>query len=591
MKSVLRSLPLAVVALTALSCITMAQPQGILDNDYQNEHPAKVWYFGENAGIDFRSGVATPLTDGALQSFEGCAAIADETGNLLFYTNGGSLPYQGNVWNANHQVMPNGNLAGAGGCNSSFQSSLILQHPKLSNLYYLFTTDCIENSSAGGLRYNIIDMNLAGGLGDVAVKGQYLGVPMNESLTAIRHENKRDWWIIAHRISTDSFYVYEFTPWGITGVLKQKIGPVTPIYAGTLKASTNGQKLCYSGLNWTALFDFDPGTGLITNYVNLQRPSYSNEFSPNCRLLYLATGVQKQLYQIDVLEDDPAGTAVLVGTTSSVGFGNLQRGPDGKIYCARFISSPYLGVINKPDYQGTQCNYVDNGFYLQGKMSKAGLPNFANVQIGECHQFPSEYLYNVNWQFYGQRITDNSASLGWTTLVDAKGYKLLQRQVGEAEWAAFYTEKSAIDLSGLQPETEYEYVLQPVYAPANGTYEIKHHYTAVDMGYGAVEAPDTDSNPEGNRLVIKTLNDVQFSVYPNPAREKAQVSFNLSQQPQTASVSIMDAKGHVIEQIEMEQATGYRQLDLALDQLSNGVYHITLKSGALYEVQKLVVMK
>jgi hypothetical protein len=55
-----------------------------------------VWYFGYNAGLNFNTGTPTPLTDGALSIWEGCATICDENGNLLFYTDGSS------IWNKNH---------------------------------------------------------------------------------------------------------------------------------------------------------------------------------------------------------------------------------------------------------------------------------------------------------------------------------------------------------------------------------------------------------------------------------------------------------------------------------------------------------
>jgi len=46
---------------------------------------ANVWYFGENAGIDFNSGVPVALTDGQLDTLEGCATISNGAGQLLFY--------------------------------------------------------------------------------------------------------------------------------------------------------------------------------------------------------------------------------------------------------------------------------------------------------------------------------------------------------------------------------------------------------------------------------------------------------------------------------------------------------------------------
>src|SRR5688572_28486383 len=93
-----------------------------------------MWYFGKNAGLDFNSGAPVPLTNGALNTWEGSASVADPaTGNLLFYTDGES------VWNANHNLMPNG--SGLWGQFSSCQSSLIVPVPGSSTDYYIFTMD------------------------------------------------------------------------------------------------------------------------------------------------------------------------------------------------------------------------------------------------------------------------------------------------------------------------------------------------------------------------------------------------------------------------------------------------------------------
>jgi len=48
------------------------------------------WYFGRNAGIRFNAinGTVSAVTDGRLRTLEGCSAISDRGGNLLFYTDG-----------------------------------------------------------------------------------------------------------------------------------------------------------------------------------------------------------------------------------------------------------------------------------------------------------------------------------------------------------------------------------------------------------------------------------------------------------------------------------------------------------------------
>ena len=49
---------------------------------------ANIWYFGQNAGLDFNSGTPVALTNGQLVTDEGCATISNSSGQLLFYTDG-----------------------------------------------------------------------------------------------------------------------------------------------------------------------------------------------------------------------------------------------------------------------------------------------------------------------------------------------------------------------------------------------------------------------------------------------------------------------------------------------------------------------
>jgi len=90
----------------------------ILTTTLTAQKEANIWYFGHNAGLDFNSGTPIPLLDGAMNTDEGCASIADEEGSLLFYTDGTF------VWNKNHEQMPNGD--GLLGHKSSTQSGVIV---------------------------------------------------------------------------------------------------------------------------------------------------------------------------------------------------------------------------------------------------------------------------------------------------------------------------------------------------------------------------------------------------------------------------------------------------------------------------------
>ena len=107
----------------------------------QKEH--YVWYFGDSAGVDFNSGSPVALTNGVLNTLEGCSSISDSAGNLLFYTDGIT------VYNRFHQQMPNG--FGLYGGHSTTQSALIIPQPDSAFIYYIFTAD--ELGAPTGVNY------------------------------------------------------------------------------------------------------------------------------------------------------------------------------------------------------------------------------------------------------------------------------------------------------------------------------------------------------------------------------------------------------------------------------------------------------
>ena len=167
---------------------------------------ANNWYFGNYAGVSFSSGEPIALLDGALSTREGCATISDTNGNLLFYTDGQT------VWNKNHLLMQNG--GGLLGHPSSTQSAIIVPKPGSNTIYYIFTVPQALNYD--GLRYSVVDMTLAGGLGAVTNQKNILLIqPVVEKVTAVRHANNIDIWVITHGRDNNTFYSFLITSAGV----------------------------------------------------------------------------------------------------------------------------------------------------------------------------------------------------------------------------------------------------------------------------------------------------------------------------------------------------------------------------------------
>lgn len=556
----------------------VAMMSTMYDVTAQNQKRANIWYFGTNAGLDFTNGNPIPLTNGAMQASEGIAVACNANGDLQFYTNGGDLPSTGAVWNKNHQVMPNGYL-GHAGCASSIQSSATVNLPGSSNIYYLFTTDCYENGFENGLSYSIIDMNLDGGLGDIVEKGLPLTRNTNESLAIAPHTNGKEYWIITHKANTDSFYVFHLTSEGIIGVVKSKAGPIADESAGEIKVSANGERLVFAAnYSFTGLFDFDPSTGVVGNYRNLGVANgFTACFSQNCELLYVSSFINQRIYQFDMLAYNVASTKTLIASPSNY-IGSLQMGPDEKIYAA-VRNSQYLAVISRPNIKGVDCNFVENGLHLGGKLSKYGLPNYPSNVTGECLSYPVENVSKYDFFMQWKNISANTATIHFNDYPGATEYRIDYRKTGDEEWTTIVTSSNAHEIKGLTEDTEYETRMNRILFE-NGEYEFLHNHSFTEI---------TSREEQQVSLKVKTSGTSTLNLYPIPAKETVSVEFSLEQNA-PAELCITDLNGKTIYRQQVGSAGGFQKLELPVTDFPNGSYYLSIKSAERNENRKFIVM-
>ncbi len=425
---------------------------GLITDCPRSQKQAEIWYFGDKAGIDFRSGTAVPLLDqSVMTSFKSSAVMSDSLGNLLFFTDGKK------VWNKNFGLMTQANaLEGDLGVE---QPCLIVPVPNKPDRYYIFTIDVMifkpDNSyTTNGCKYTLIDMSMWGGTGDARDTMNFpLLSPVCQKLTGVKHANGIDFWIIIHEWDSDAFYSYLITSDGISSPVISHAGSVmgggytslTNAY-GYMKASPDGSKvgLAISGLNKIELLDFNNSSGQLSNprsYTTLDPgiSPYGVEFSPDNKKLFFSLlqlvgngppTIPSRIYQFDL----QAGLAnpILIDSIPGERVGGMQLAPDGRIYVSRTVNvlnkKDSLGVIYNPTRGGKEANYniLDrtngNRFSLGGRKCIYGLPNFIqsyfdipvftydSVCHGEATQFTISNRANVDtvlWQF-GDGTTSTS---------------------------------------------------------------------------------------------------------------------------------------------------------------------------------------
>jgi hypothetical protein len=418
----------------------------------------RYWVFGDSAGIDF-SNLSNPVAGNSiLRSRGSCASICDSLNNLLFYVSdpqippwpsgSGGLKY-GYVVNNNHQLMDNGDkLIGE----NWYQEFVIVPDPNNVYRFYIFSAGVLP--PVNGLYYSVVDLTYNGGLGKVVQKNIQLSADtLSDGITAIKHGNGRDWWVITKNWSYAPTYRNDFqitliTPIGAFLHSNINIGSLSTNASFTrLKFNSEGTRL-YSVANQGIIdrFDFDRCTGILSNFQNLEPfgSIYTNywgfEISPDESKIY-TTSIYNTLnqdssflFQFDLNASNFLGSVDTLATISLPDIpGLLQKGPDNKIYlsvtsqivdtCFDYLycygsvntTNSNLSVINFPDSSSIACDFQPYSFYLGGHKAYWGLPNNPNYELGRWVGSPCDTLtvgitetigyknnitvyYDINWQ-------------------------------------------------------------------------------------------------------------------------------------------------------------------------------------------------
>lgn len=328
-----------------------------------------IWTFGYHNGLNFNTNPPSFFSSNII-SWEGCAALSDANGNLMFYSNGN------NVWDANGSIMPNGSGLEGNGIfdvfpGSSSQGVIIAQTLINSNQYYIFTLDEGEyftQNTTGYLRYSIVDMSLNNGLGDVlsTQKNVIVDSNMSECMTVVKGDGCY-YWLITRRYPDAVFSVFKIDASGIHPAANYP-ALVAHVIGGQIKVSPDKSRIALAGAGIynrpVELGMFNSATGAINNIIALDSGGvmrYGACFSPDNSKLYINNTGRLEQYDIATYPNAASIISSRVTLDSFKNLGALRNGPDGKIYAACLASSPYIRVVNAPNNAGIACNFDPQG--------------------------------------------------------------------------------------------------------------------------------------------------------------------------------------------------------------------------------------
>ncbi len=335
--------------------------------------------------MDFSGG--SPVTNNGVSGTtfnESVTVVSDGSGNVLFYSDGTK------VWDASYTLMPSGTFTGAGGT-SSAQGALAISKPGSNDVYYIFTSDDIDNATDHGIRYHEVDMTAAGNgtvgspLGDVISSDNVQEATSSEMLAATGCGDTT--WVVGYSKTGTTFYAIPVTSAGPQATIKSSLGvnfTTDAMRRGTMDFSSDGTKLVMTHANGAKLYDFNLSTGAVSNEVaigGLGLGAYGSEFSPNDAIIYFTAVAGFQgLYHYNV------SSTVTTQVGNSEYYGEIVTGDDGVLYAGKWVGAGETTLTTISNPNSTTATAVgiglsNNGFATGGTVA-LGLPqNYACASV------------------------------------------------------------------------------------------------------------------------------------------------------------------------------------------------------------------
>ncbi len=613
---------------------------------YYNQRPEylkanSVWAFGSFAGLDFNSGGPVPIRT-AIRTMEGCASVADPaSGKLLFYSNGGQ------VWNANHQMMPNGDslMGNASIVGKSEYSNYSTRQgvcivPVIGDpaRYYLFS---LSGFSSGGpkplgtLFYNIIDMGLDNGRGDIVPGQKNIALDrdyLTESVTAVPGDNC-DIWLIVHAGVEKEFKSYHITQNGIDTipVISRTNKDILYYNLGGMAISPDRSKIVVTASNvprsatsaGALIAEFDPATGNITNDI-LCVPKYSMKdlcFSPDNSKLYLnagalsGSGLPSGIVQLDLTVFDSAAignSAVIVQQSSGIA-SPFKLYNDTIYFLASgggYAGSGYeMGRINQPNLSGSACDFQGTAIMLSTSYSDSLRlheslnsdvvlplpPDTIHTLALDTLVCPPNLTLSAPQEWEGYTWEDGSTSMirnitasgtYWVRSGNYCHYRVDSFEVSFIDMTPPVINVDERTLGTTTPYHSYQWMLgghiipgateRTYTVPENGDYQV-----IVTHEMGCTDTSEVYRVTNANLIKDRVSLREQIHIYPNPVtRTNSRLYIDA---PFAVNIKLTDLAGKLVKKEANTKV-------MTVGELPSGIYllHISDKEGVLLKTEKLV---
>lgn len=475
------------------------------------------------------------------------------------------------------------------------QAALIIPVPEVPYAYYaLYTTRDRENPpyvkhKISYAIFEVDDQNKDGKLinKDIVM----LEDSLSGSITAVKHGNGRDWWLIAPRSIGNTLNIWLIDTQGIhfSGMYKTPFNSDHGI--GQIYSSPDGNWLSwFNAISFTEkggqlfLAQFDRCSGTLYDpdfiYVDLvDRFGFGVSFSYDSRYLYMSN--RDFIYQYDLYENDVLDTELKVATYDGyeyffswdtiqplgrdVNFFNLGLAPDGRIYISP--SSAYtrmMSVMHFPHRESKECDVRQHTLLMPTGFHR-GIPNFPTYRLGSEDGSVCDTL-----------SLDNHPVAKFRYEVDTLDYLNLYF----TDLSYFRPESWSWNFGDGSPVVSERYPYHSF--PVNGAYNVcltVSNENSTNVICDSIHIATSSTQNVGKN------NIVDVSLYPNPVVDFVQATFG-GYIPQKGILNIVDLSGKIV----LTQRFYYGQNIVDMTSLSSGVYICVFKDG-FHVLKSMKIMK
>jgi len=410
-------------------------------------------------------------------------------------------------------------------------------------------------------------------------------------LAACKHANGRDWWILIPRFQSKQFYTILYSGNKIQKIFLQNIDRFTDNSVGWAYFSPDGNYYAFGSKyldNWDTngrveFYHFDRCTGLLSNRQAETFPDFSDGrgsggcFSPDSRYLYTSNDDFIYQYSIEkgrlskpsnIARSDGVITRVTDSFHLEPKFGEMQTGPDGRIYILYSMrDSRFYHTIEKPNMAPGKSDFRIRKIRLFTVIW--AMPIFPHFRLGpiDGSECDSLGIDNVPWAWW--RYDQDTGRYRCFEFVDLSAY-IPSESAPEWYW----------DLGdGTQSRDP-----SPVHCfQKDGVYEVclivKNKYGA-DTLCRTLRVGTTSTDNHG-KVLIRT------ELFPNPAADHFVLNVH-DYLPESMYLHLVNSQGQTVLRHRVYQGSNV----IELQDLTPGLYSVLIyERGVLMKTEKLAVVR